>query len=191
RVLFRSYLIESMIKHCNVVGIVIETNRSQMDWLWQKGRYRLWLYRKYHSCRRQLVGDAKHRQKYFQTDFSVSSIHNSLLYVSNINNESVKVFLQKKKPDVTICAGTMYIGRKIISSCKFIINLHNGILPFYKGNQCIFFALYEKEFDKIGATIHLITEQLDGGPVIDFAKPVIDTTDNDESLYCKSFKAGV
>ena len=68
------------------------------------------------------------------------------------------------------------------------INLHGGVLPAYKGNQCIFFAMYEKNYDKVGATIHLVTGKLDGGSIIKVVRPTMTPEDNDETMYAKSLK---
>jgi len=182
------YLIHQLKQHFPISGVIIEPNNKQMGWLWKKRKYKLWGYRFYHSKRRRLSGHTRFRKKYFQVDLDLKTVNFPIKYVSNVNEGSTVEFLNAVNPDLTICAGTMYLGKKIRSAGNCLINLHGGILPEYKGNQCIFFALYEKNYEKVGATIHLVAKKLDGGSVISKVKPIILPADNDEALYCKSLK---
>ena len=51
------------------------------------------------------------------------------------------------------------------------INIHMGISPFYRGSSCNFWAMYDNRPDLVGATIHYLSETLDGGDIICHAKP--------------------
>lgn len=185
------FLIEQLTKQFEVSGIIIETNEAQMNRLYERKKYKLWAYRKYHSQRRKLQGHSKIRNSYFNSSFSLDNLSIPILYPPHINSKATVDFLEELGPDLTICAGTMFIGKKVRVASNNLINLHGGILPEYKGNQCIFFALHEKQFDKVGGTLHLVTAHLDGGPVIDHVKPAILANDNDETLYCKTFQLSV
>lgn len=46
------------------------------------------------------------------------------------------------------------------------INLHMGISPFFKGTACNFWAQYFGKSEFVGATIHYLSSELDGGPII-------------------------
>ena len=41
-----------------------------------------------------------------------------------------------------------------------------GISPYYKGSDCNFWALYDGNSDLVGATIHMLSKDLDGGEVL-------------------------
>lgn len=181
------YLLEQLSNHFLLEGIVIETNDAQMERLLERKKYRLWIYRKYHSHRRKWMGHAGIRRNFFRLERPADLGNVPVLYPAHINARSVSAFLEKHQPDLTICAGTMFIGKKVRAASRYLINIHGGILPEYKGNQCIFFAFYEKQYSKIGATLHLINGQLDGGPVISRIPIEVEPDDNDESLYCKAF----
>jgi methionyl-tRNA formyltransferase len=62
--------------------------------------------------------------------------------------------VEQWQPELTIVSGTEYIGRKLIDRAGLMINLNTGHLPEYKGNHCIFFALYDGAVDKVAATLH-------------------------------------
>ena len=182
------YLIHQLQQHFKIVGLIIETSNNQMNWLKMKKRYKLWLYRFYHGKRRRLSGDSAFRKQFFSAELDFENMDFPIEYPLNINDKSNATFLKKMKPDLTVCCGTMYIGKRLTAASNCLINLHGGILPEYKGNQCTFFALYEKNYDKVGMTMHLVSAKLDGGDMIAQVKPEVLPTDNDEMLYCKTFK---
>lgn len=89
------------------------------------------------------------------------------LTVASLNCREVWEAVEKWQPELTIVSGTKYIGRKLTERAGLMINLHIGHLPEYKGNHCIFFALYDGAVDKVSATLHQLTLQLDGGDILD------------------------
>ena len=46
-----------------------------------------------------------------------------------------------------------------------------GFFHITRGTDCNFWALYDGNFDKVGATIHLLSSKLDGGKIIEHAYP--------------------
>jgi len=82
-------------------------------------------------------------------------------------NIDLKIFLKEYDPDLVVLSGYMkiipedivrdYIGK--------MINIHPSLLPRYPGLNT-----YKKVIDnkdkKHGVTIHFVTEELDGGPII-------------------------
>ena len=94
-----------------------------------------------------------------------------IVKVKNINSINSERFLKKIKPDLAIVFGTRKIDKKIISKFKFgLINVHRGIIEKYRGLDSDFWAVYHKDFNNIGATIHKVDENLDTGNVIDQKK---------------------
>ena len=41
-----------------------------------------------------------------------------------------------------------------------------GVSPYYRGNDCNFWALYDDNPHLVGATIHMLTKGLDSGPML-------------------------
>lgn len=76
------------------------------------------------------------------------------LTVDSLNCRDVWEAVEQWQPELTIVSGTEYIGRKLIDRAGLMINLNTGHLPEYKGNHCIFFALYDGAVDKVAATLH-------------------------------------
>ena len=85
-----------------------------------------------------------------------------------INHNEKKLIdrVKKKKIDLLISFNTPRILKKnILKAPKIgVLNCHPGILPNYRGCNCVEWALYNN--DKVGNTCHLMTENIDEGPII-------------------------
>jgi len=72
------------------------------------------------------------------------------------------------RPDLVVLAGFMRILTPIFTRRVRAINLHPSLLPLFKGARAI-----ERSFASgmkvAGITIHWVTEELDGGPIIEQA----------------------
>lgn len=89
-------------------------------------------------------------------------------------------------PDLIILAGYMRI-----LSAEFVrhymgkmINIHPSLLPKYPGLNTYQRAILAGD-EEHGTSVHFVTEQLDGGPVILQARVPIDDDDTIESLTRK------
>lgn len=90
------------------------------------------------------------------------------------------------QPDLVILAGFMriltpafvghYRGR--------LLNIHPSLLPKHKGLNTHRRALEEGDAEH-GATVHFVTEELDGGPLIVQARIAVCDTDTAETLAAK------
>ncbi len=85
--------------------------------------------------------------------------------------------------DLVVLAGFMRVIKETFLSAfpKRIINLHPSLLPSFKGLDGIRQA-YEYGVKVTGCTVHFVTGELDGGPIIDQVPVRIETTDTLESL---------
>jgi len=75
--------------------------------------------------------------------------------------------------DFYIVFGSSFIKGDL---CDFLIekkaiNIHMGLSPFYRGSSCNFWALYDGRPDYVGATIHLLSKELDSGDILFHALP--------------------
>lgn len=73
---------------------------------------------------------------------------------------------------------------------KGTINIHCGISPDYRSANPVEWALYNKDYRKIGVTIHYVDEKLDTGDIISQKTIVPGSNDTIESLYCKNIFNG-
>lgn len=87
------------------------------------------------------------------------------------------------KPDWICLAGYLLIlGPEIIRSFpKRILNIHPSLLPKYRGLRAQKQAIEARE-KFTGCTVHFVTEELDGGPIILQRSLAIEPQDTEESL---------
>jgi methionyl-tRNA formyltransferase len=108
-----------------------------------------------------------------------------------INNRVVRQRLQTIHPDLVIVIGVSILKTSVLTATGApIINIHGGILPFYRGNHCIFYAYYDGRLDRVGSTIHFIDKGVDTGDIIGtFPPPNLLDCHGPEQAYCKAEKA--
>ncbi|MCB9234722.1 MAG: hypothetical protein H6581_23925 [Bacteroidia bacterium] len=166
---------------------IIEPNAGQIRHLEKKGRHGDVKWMKYHSWRRKLTGDRRKRNEYFASLVPPGyKLPPPDLEVDSANCAEVWSALEDWKPEITVCTGTKYIGGSVIARAGLMLNLHTGYLPDYKGNHCIFFALYDGKPDKVAGTLHQLTAQLDGGQILDLVQPRLAENGkrlSEETLY--------
>lgn len=90
------------------------------------------------------------------------------------------------QPDLILLAGFMRILSSAFVLRYFgrLLNIHPSLLPKYKGLHTHRRAL-EAGDNEHGVSIHFVTEELDGGPLIVQAKVPIDLEDDESSLARK------
>ena len=173
--------------HC-----IQETSYGQFHQLLKKRRIVDAFWQKYHGLRRQIFGHDRQRKAYF--DRLIPQDHVSPgpnLVVESVNCRDVWDAVEEWQPELTIVSGTKYIGKKLTARAGLMINMHTGHLPEYKGNHCIFFALYDGAVDKVASTLHQLTSSLDGGDVLEKVFPPILPGDNEESLYTRCLEMSI
>jgi len=57
------------------------------------------------------------------------------------------------------------------------VNIHMGVSPYYRGSATNFWAMYDRRPDLVGATVHLLSQGLDSGPMLFHALPSAQATD--------------
>ncbi len=89
-------------------------------------------------------------------------------------------------PDLIILAGFMRIlsARFISSYPNRILNIHPSLLPKFKGTNTHQRVINAGEVEH-GASVHLVSEQLDGGPIILQFRVTVEPGDHAEKLKAK------
>lgn len=101
-------------------------------------------------------------------------------------DRALAVVTSAAKPDLVILAGFMrIIGPGMLDHfAGRIINLHPSLLPLYRGTDT-----YQRAIDagdsEHGASIHFVTEELDGGPVISQVRIPVLANDDKDSLAAR------
>ena len=90
--------------------------------------------------------------------------------VSSHNSKETLKIIKKNKIKLLVNLGTTKkINKKIINVLKYgILNIHPGLLPYYRGSQCVELAIINN--DPIYLTCHYMSENYDDGRIILFYK---------------------
>ncbi|MFT3741173.1 MAG: phosphoribosylglycinamide formyltransferase [Gammaproteobacteria bacterium] len=101
-------------------------------------------------------------------------------------DQALQNCLASYQPDLIILAGFMRIlGADFISHfSQRILNIHPSLLPKYPGLHTHQQVLAQGD-QQHGATVHVVTEVLDGGPIIAYAALEVAPADTVESLQAK------
>jgi methionyl-tRNA formyltransferase len=85
--------------------------------------------------------------------------------------------------------GTSIIRGELLHKGRFgMVNLHGGLSPEYRGSDCTFWALFNREPEKIGCTLHYIDTGIDTGKLIAHVSPTVKQDDNELTLFWRSVK---
>ncbi|CAB3760007.1 Methionyl-tRNA formyltransferase [Paraburkholderia solisilvae] len=186
------YLAAQLNQRFGLAALVVEPSRSQHRRLWRRRRWIDWAALAYHRCRRRLTGLDAYRENYFALapDAPAWPVTPDLT-VDWINQREVVSLLGERAPDVTIVICTSILSRRTLDAANTTVNIHGGFLPWYRGNHCFFFALYERAFERIGSTIHFVDAGVDTGDIIEHVVPRLEPGDSAETLYCRAEKAAI
>lgn len=186
------YLAASLHSRFGLAALVVEPSRAQLRRLWSRRKWRDWAAHAYHRWRRRLTGLSSYRNVYFALppDAPQWPVKPNLT-VDWINRPEVAALLKATAADVTVVICTSILSRATLEAAGTTINIHGGFLPWYRGNHCFFFALYDRAFDRIGSTIHFVDRGVDTGDVIAHVVPLLYPDDSAETLYCRAEKAAI
>ncbi|WP_441247697.1 formyl transferase [Kitasatospora sp. McL0602] len=182
-----TYLVSRLARELDLVGVVVEPGAAQQRRLWARRAWVDAVARAYQVRRQRLTGRSAYRRRYFAAlTAGVTPPAERVRRVDWINSAAATAHLEQLRPDVTVVCGTTYLRSATIAAGGLMINIHGGHLPHYKGNHCVFFAFLRKDYQRIGASLHLVAAKLDGGDLLEVVHPEIRPQDNDEHLYDRS-----
>jgi len=97
--------------------------------------------------------------------------------------------IQQHGVELIILAGYMRILTPLFVSHYFgkILNIHPSLLPKFPGLNTHQRAIDASETAH-GVSVHFVTEELDGGPIINQESVIIDNLDTEETLSMKVLK---
>jgi methionyl-tRNA formyltransferase len=93
--------------------------------------------------------------------------HNFIVEEGCLNDNKTIKLINKFNPSLIIIFGTSLLGSKYLDLYpKQILNLHVGLPQYYRGSSCNFWPIYNLEPQLLGATIHYVTNKIDGGNIL-------------------------
>lgn len=107
--------------------------------------------------------------------FSKSNVKTLSIKSGDLNLLNIQQLNDALHSDVYIVFGSSFIKGWLIDYLisNKAINIHMGLSPYYRGNSCNFWALYDNHPECVGATIHHLSKGLDSGDILYHALPKI------------------
>ncbi len=124
----------------------------------------------------------------FENDFIIK-IKNKIMVSSEKELHSKKVLeaINSVKADAAFITGIPILKEPVLSALPInCINLHLGIIPYYKGVFTIFWPFYFLEPTMAGTTFHIIDKYVDTGEIIHNNIPKLSRGDSMHDVACKA-----
>ena len=91
----------------------------------------------------------------------------SVHYCGTLNDDDAAKLLERYAPDAVLYTGGGVIRKHILDLAgRGIVNCHMGMLPPYRGYDVVSWAALNRDFDKIGLTVHFMSEGIDEGDIL-------------------------
>jgi folate-dependent phosphoribosylglycinamide formyltransferase PurN len=89
-------------------------------------------------------------------------------FSTNINlDTNAKKILSTAQSTFIVIRGGRVLSSATLGNFKGVwVNIHGGVLPFYRGLDSHIWAAARNEFHRVGATMHLMTEKIDQGSIL-------------------------
>lgn len=129
------------------------------------------------------VPDAKGLQRAEHAGIRTSILEHGAFSNRDDFDRALALLIAAGEPDLVVLAGFMrIIGPEILEPFRGrMINLHPSLLPLYRGTDTYRRAIDAGDSEH-GASIHFVTEELDGGPVISQVVIPIEPDDDPGNL---------
>ncbi|MDW8322974.1 MAG: formyl transferase [Burkholderiales bacterium] len=112
-----------------------------------------------------------------------------VVQVPHVNHPQVLALADRLDPDLICVFGTSIIRGGLLERGRLgIVNLHGGLSPDYRGADCTFWALYNREPDKVGCTLHWIDAGIDTGRLIAHVCPEVHPDDDELILFWRGVR---
>jgi len=206
------YFANQLMQSLNVVGVVVES-QDDADNLFLRIFKVLRLISQPGAFIRKLYGGVERR---LQRKFSNYHLQSRRVNQEQLGDKGYKLFVAKHckaiytegkncinnpiyvekirqlKPDLIAVCGTSILKKEILSiPPKGLLNLHGGLAQKYRGLWTTEWAIYNKEPEYVGATVHYISTGVDDGDIVYQGRPSIVEDDDPKTLYVKVVKLGI
>jgi len=185
------YLVATLQARLTVAAVVVERSSGQARRLRERRRWLDLAARAYNGWRDRVTGASAARRRFFAALLDAGEPPPADLVVDDVNDAAVVALLKRARPDLTVVMSTSVLRVAALAAAgPTVLNVHGGVLPGYRGNHCMFFALLDGDLDGIGSTIHFVDRGLDTGDVVEVVRPPRGRLDL-VWLYCQSQKLAI
>lgn len=132
-----------------------------------------------------------HEQRILKENYQNINSNISSTRVHSVNDPKVIELLKTLKPELVFVFGTGIIKENVFKAIDVpFVNLHWGWCPDYR-SEGIITALAFGGPAHLGATVHLLSKEVDGGDILYQERPSVDRFDNFYSIGLKLSRLGL
>ena len=111
--------------------------------------------------------------------------------VSDPNGPEFLAQLKALNPYFLLVLGGPLLRSEVLACARGLaLNQHAGWSPDYKGSHTIEWALYHRDLDAVGATVHLMSAGADAGPILRRARAALLPEDTLEDCFSRVVALG-
>ena len=106
--------------------------------------------------------------------------------VKDPNSKEFMECIRKLSPYFFLSHSGPLFKKELLESIRGVaINQHAGWSPTYKGAATTEWALYHRNLDYVGSTVHITTTGADAGPILRRSHPCLVSSDTIESCFAR------
>jgi len=130
----------------------------------------------------------KSEKKYFKIKkYNEKKIKVINIEQNQLNELSVLDEIKKFKPVCLITFGCKKLKKKYFSlNIKYLLNIHGGLSPWYRGSITNFWPSYLLEPNFTGVTLHHLSDKIDGGNILFQTAIKPNKNDGIQDNHCKA-----
>jgi folate-dependent phosphoribosylglycinamide formyltransferase PurN len=111
--------------------------------------------------------------------------------VEGVNSPEARTVIAEAQPDALLVFGTSIVSAETLALARDrVVNLHTGVSPRYRGTDCAFWPVANREPEWIGATVHECTAAIDGGQIFGVAPADWRPNDRLHGLFARAVECG-
>ena len=122
-------------------------------------------------------------------DFSVNLLSKLNLPIVEVDKSQLSNLLRPSSRESLLSLGfTVLIPAEVLSRFVFAVNVHPTLLPNYRGpNSGAYVLINDEKFS--GSTVHLMTDKIDQGPIINQSSVPLSKFDTIRSMQRKVYES--
>lgn len=103
------------------------------------------------------------------------------LGVDSVNDDEVLRRPELADAELLTC-GASIVKPPLLRRAALALNLHWGLAPYYRGLHCVAWALVGWDPYNVGVTVHRLSREIDGGPIVGQARAALEAHDTLDSI---------
>lgn len=105
--------------------------------------------------------------------FSAENVRSLSLKSNDLSYIDLSILEPALQSDYYIVFGASYIRPPLVDVLveRQAVNIHMGVSPYYRGSSTNFWAMYDRNYHMVGATIHMLSRGLDSGDMLFHSVP--------------------